>query len=144
MSIEKPEPPRPIATAIIACDRAIREIGTNKVTLVGIFDRFSAPGFPVEFVGGTAVYARVTDAEGTYAMRLELVRLEDEQTIGRGEMPIDVPDRLSSYEVIFNIDRLAFERPGTYEFRLFANGLHVGGAKLHVVQVSEETSHGQD
>ena len=67
---------------MLICDIAIRETQTNKVTLVGIFDRVMATDFPVTYARPIAVYARITDAQGTYDLRLELVRLEDEQTVG--------------------------------------------------------------
>jgi len=40
-------------------------------------------------------------------------------------------------ELIFNLDRLIFERPGRYEFRLFAGDRHVGGVVFTVVQIEE-------
>lgn len=74
-------------------------------------------------------------------MRLELVRLDDEHAVGRTEMPATIADRLNSHELTFNIDRLVFERAGTYEFRLFANNRFVGGMKLYVVQLEEGGAH---
>lgn len=121
--------------AILVCDQAIRELGSNKVTLVGIFDRIASPAFPFQYVRGLAVYARLTDAAGRYQMRLELVRLEDEQTIGRAEVDATITDRMGSHELTYNIALLVFERPGLYEFRLVADGRHLGGMTLTVVQI---------
>ncbi|HEX9420024.1 MAG TPA: hypothetical protein VGA81_13305 [Methylomirabilota bacterium] len=122
---------------MLLCDQAIREGGTNKVTLVGIFDRIWNTQFPFQWTRPTAIYARVTDAEGEYDIRLELVRLDDEQTIGRFEGRATLAGRMESSELIFPIDTLAFERPGRYEFRLFANRRQVGGMALSVVQEVE-------
>ena len=74
------------------------------------------------------------DAEGDYPIRVELVRLEDEMTIGRLDMTAMLADRTGTHELIFNVGQLVFERPGVYEWRLFANGRHVGGMRLNVVQ----------
>lgn len=131
------ELPHPVLQAMLVCDHAIREIGTNKVTLVGIFDRIWSSTFPIHWVKELSVYARVTDAEGEYQIRLELVRLDDEQAIGQGDGTVTIADRMSSTELIFNLDALVFERPGRYEFRLFAEGRHVGGQVLNVVQVAQ-------
>ena len=82
------------------------------------------------------MYIQVTDAEGEYEIQLELVRLEDEQTIGRVDRTARLTDRMASHEIIFNLDGgLLFERPGTYEFRLFAEARHVGGVAFSVIQV---------
>ena len=132
------ELPRPVLQAMLVCDQAIRDVETNKVTLVGIVDRVLGHEFPLLWSRPTTVYARVTDAEGEYAIRLELVRLEDEQTIGRVERKAAVPDRMTSREIIFDLDGgLLFERPGRYEFRLFADGRHVGGIVFTVIQMQE-------
>ena len=133
------ELPRPVLQAMLVCDQAIREVETNKVTLVGISGRVFGLEFPLLWSRPTTVYVRVTDAEGEYEIRLELVRLEDEQTIGRVDRKAMLTDRMASHEIIFNLDGgLLFERPGTYEFRLLADGRHVGGVAFSVIQVQEQ------
>jgi hypothetical protein len=126
--------PHPVLQGVLVCDQAIREFGTNKVTLVGIFDVIFGAEFPLAWTRPTAVYARVTDGQGEYDLRLELVRLDDEQTIGRLEGRVTIGDRMASVDLIFPIDALRFERAGRYEFRLFAEGHHIGGTMLNVIQ----------
>ena len=133
------ELPRPVLQAMLVCDQAIREVETNKVTLVGIIHRILGLEFPLLWSRPTTVYVRVTDAEGEYELRLELVRLEDEQMIGRVDSTATLPDRMASREIIFNLDGgLLFERPGTYEFRLFADGRHLGRMAFSMIQVQEQ------
>jgi hypothetical protein len=122
---------------MLVSDQAIREAETNKVSLVGIFDQIRGAEFPLAWARPTAVYARVTDAEGHYQIRLELVRLEDELSVGRVDVEMTVGDRMGFSELIFNLDRLIFERPGRYEFRLFAGDRHVGGVVFTVIQIDE-------
>ncbi len=54
-----------------------------RLYLVGIFEAISSSVFPFDWVRGVTVYARLTDTQGVYNMRIELVRLEDEQAVGR-------------------------------------------------------------
>jgi hypothetical protein len=129
--------PRPVLQTMLVSDQAIREAETNKVSLVGIFDQIRGGEFPLAWARPTAVYARVTDAEGHYQIRLELVRLEDEQSVGRLDGEMTIRDRMGFSELIFNLDRLIFERPGRYEFRLFAGDRHVGGVVFTVIQIDE-------
>jgi hypothetical protein len=131
------ELPRPVLQAMLVCDQAIREAETNKVSLVGIFDQIRGAEFPLVWARPTAVYARVTDAEGHYQIRLELVRLEDEQSVGRLDVEMTAGDRMGFSELIFNLDRLIFESLGRYEFRLFAGDRHVGGVVFTVIQIDE-------
>ena len=129
------ELPRPVLQAMLVCDQAIPHADADKTTLVGIFNRMEIDQFPQRWSRPTTLYARVTDAEGDYAIRLELVRLEDERTVGRADSRLDIEDRMASHEMIFDLEEvLVFERPGRYEFRLFADGRHVGGTVLTVVQ----------
>lgn len=124
------EPPHPALQAILLCDSAIREAVTNKVTLVGIYDRFHVKSFPFTWNRPSSVYARITDAAGSYTFRLELVRLDDEQAVGRQEVQGELEDRLGAHEVIFGIQRMSFERAGRYELRLFCNGRHLGSVSV--------------
>lgn len=71
-------------------------------------------------------------------MRVELVRLEDEQAVGRGEFQANIGDRMRAHEITMEFGRLRFERPGRYESRLFASGRYLGGAVLDVVQVESQ------
>jgi hypothetical protein len=128
----QPTTPHPSLNAMLACDRAIRDPQTRKVTLVGIFDRIGIPRLPADYAMGMSVYARLTDAQGRYRLRLELVRLEDYQTIGRGEMDATIEDRLRTTEVTLHLKAVRFETIGTYEFRLFANDRFLGGLTLIV------------
>ena len=119
---------------MLVCDQAIREVGTNKVTLVGIFEGISSSAFPFDWMRGVTVYARLTDAQGVYDMRIELVRLlEDEEAVGGEDFQETVEDRMRVQEIIMAFGRIRFEHPGKYEFRLFANDRYLGGAVLDVV-----------
>jgi hypothetical protein len=128
------ELPRPVLQAMLVCDQAIRDAETNKVSLVGIFDQIRGAEFPLAWARPTAVYTRVTDAEGHYQIQLELVRLEDEASVGRVDVELTAGDRMGFGELIFKFDRLIFERPGRYEFRLFAGDRYVGGVVFTVIQ----------
>ena len=129
--------PHPVLQAMLLCDQAIRDAETNRVSLVGIFDEIRGEEFPFAWARPTTVYARVTDAEGHYQIRLELVRLEDEVSVGRLDVEMTVGDRMGYGELIFNLDRLIFERPGRYEFRLFAADRYIGGVVFTVIQIEE-------
>lgn len=133
-----PEPPRPAVGAMLVCDQAIREAGTNKVTLVGILERISSSVVPFDWMRGITVYARLTDAQGVYNMRIELVRLEDEQAVGRGDFRVTLENPRRAHEITMEVGELRFERPGRYEFRLFADDRYLGGVILDVVHLGVE------
>src|SRR6266705_1737645 len=96
------EAPHPTFHAMLVCDNAIREEGTGKVSLIGIFTDIWTPTFP-NLHPSLCVYANLSDAQGVYRMRLDLMRTSDMRAIGRGEAKLDVPDRMRPTEVVFEL-----------------------------------------
>jgi hypothetical protein len=117
---------------MLVCDQVIRDQGTSKASLIGLFDRITARAFPAVHQS-LAVFVSVLDAEGEYRLALELVRVRDAMTVGRGEAQVTAPDRFLPSEWIFNLQALVFQEAGKYEFRLWANGRHVASKTFSVV-----------
>ena len=130
-----PERPHPSLNAMLLCDLTIREHGSGKISLIGVFENISAARFPVVH-RALSVYAKLTDAEGDYTIRLELVRLEDSHVVAQGTLKATFADRMSPGELIFNLENLGLERPGRYEFRLYAEDRFVAGKTFTVIQSS--------
>jgi hypothetical protein len=130
------ELPRPALKAILLCERTIQEAGTDRITIVGILDRLAAAEFPLEYLRGLKLYVRVTDAAGEYAIRVELVRLEDNQVVGEGDLVTTISDRRTAHAVAFDLPRLALDYPGRYDFRVFANDRFLASEVL-LVEESE-------
>ncbi len=122
--------PVPSVIAILLCDRIIEEVGTHKKTLVGIFHRIRASA-PVTMP--LAFYARLTDAEGKYTFRVNVMSLTDERLVMQGEMaPVDIGNRLRIVEIGLNLPPVPFPKSGRYEFQLFGNNVYLGGATVDV------------
>ena len=122
---------------MLICDNAIREAGSNKISLIGIFARIATGVFPAVHPS-LCVYANLGDAEGQYRFRLELVHSDSMMVIGRGEATGDLPDRMEPSEIIFEMKRLLFDKPGNYEFVLYANNDSVGRKSFKVVKLAGE------
>jgi hypothetical protein len=73
-----------------------------------------------------------TDAAGEYAIRMEVVRLEEGQTVARGDSVMAIPDRRTTHVVILELAHISLEIPGLYDFRVFADGRFVGDEILLV------------
>lgn len=126
-------PPVPFMNAMLIADSAIREEGTQKTSLIGIFENITAAAFPC--VHPTlAVYVKVTDAQGPYEFKLELIRLDDATKIAEVNAKAEAADRMSVGEMLFKFGNLRFAAPGLYEFRLLANDRFVGSKTFRVVQ----------
>jgi hypothetical protein len=128
----EPMPPAPTFNAMLICDHAIREERTGKISLIGIFAHIWTMTFPA-LHGGLAVYANLGDAQGRYRFGLELV--DDLKPIGRGEIEMEVADRMKPAELVFELPNLIFEHAGRYDFILYANGLMVGRKSFDVIKL---------
>jgi hypothetical protein len=134
--MSEPKPPRPTFNAMLICDHTIREAGTLKVSLIGIFGAIWSPVFP-SIHSSLCVYANLGDAQGKYRFRLELLQADTMKVIGRGEGDVDIGDRMLPAEVVFELRGLAFDRPGRYEFNLYANDDLVGRKSFDVLQLKQ-------
>ena len=130
--------PVPKASAMLICDYVITEQGTNKKSLIGIFEHIGTAQFPATHTA-LSVYVKLTDAMGDYQFRLELVDLQDETAVANCEAPdhVEIDSPLASHELVFNLRGLRFLHPGEYEFRIFANDRIFGQKKFLVSELAE-------
>jgi hypothetical protein len=112
---------------MLLCDQVITEAGSNKKSLIGTFDGVLWPGQPV--VLPVAIYAKITDAEGSYRFHIDYVYVPTDKRLARVTLdhPVEIPDRLRFSELALHLPAPVPE-PGLYEFRLFANDAYVGRA----------------
>lgn len=130
--------PVPKANAMLICDYVITEHETAKKSLVGIFETIGADHFPVTH-HALSVYVKLTDANGTYRFRLDLIDLQNDQIVTQCEIPkeLKISNPLKSSELVFNLRGLKFQHPGEYEFRIFANE-RIFGQKTFLVSQNKK------
>ena len=130
---------KPSKEAMLICDQIITEVGTNKKSLIGIFEHIAARKLPFRHEN-LSVYVKFTGALGEYQFKLELVDLTTGEPIGRGTIdnPITINDKLMSYELVFNLRGLVFKNAGKYEFRMSANDEVFGIKTFSVVAEGSE------
>ena len=113
---------KPKIKAMLVCDNVITESKTEKNSLIGIFEAINAPKFPCRH-HHLAVYVSFSEALGQCEFKLELIRLDNGQSVFPGQsISVEASDKHSVYNLVFRIGGLVFDQPGKYEFRLFASG----------------------
>lgn len=135
---------KPQAYAMLLCQRVIREDGTGLISLISIFETITARQLPLT-IPSIFVFAKLTDAQGEYVFKLEVVRRNDDKMIAEAPMPpITVEDPIASGELIFELGGLTFTESGYYDFRLWANGVFITSQSMLIVVVEskEEGGHG--
>jgi hypothetical protein len=134
-------PQKPVANAVLICDKVITEEGTKKKSLIGIFENIGSSKFPcVHYF--LSVYVKLTDAMGNYKFSIELVDLDKGKVLNRADIPqqVDIPDPLRTHELVFNMGGLRFPAAGKYEFRVLANGEAFGQKTFLVEEIKKRPS----
>ena len=127
--------PKPEVKAFLLCDYVLHEAGSNKKSLIGIFEQVNSPRFPFRH-GKMSVYANMADAHGSYELTLRLVRLRDGKVLLEAKgMRVQVADPLQVSELGVNLEGVVFEEPGKYEFALYANEQFLQSKPFRVVKV---------
>lgn len=135
---------KPQAHAMLLCQRVIKEEGSGLISLISIFETVAADQLPLT-IPSLFVFAKLTDAQGEYVFKLEIVRRNDEKVIAEAPLtPVTVEDPLAIAEVILEWSGLTFAEAGHYDFRLWANGQFITSKSIlvAVVESAQEGEHG--
>src|SRR5690242_16740926 len=125
---------KPILKAMLLCDQTIIEEGTNKRTLIGIFDRIRAREFPTVHPA-MSIYVQFREIEGIFDFALELFDVSEEKSLNRAVIErFSVQDRSRDCELVFNMLSLKFEHAGEYEFRIYVDDLVFGQKSFKILQ----------
>jgi hypothetical protein len=126
-----PKPPIPSVVAMLLCDQVITEMGTNKKSLVGVFDNYFSLSFPV-LLPRIAIYAKLADACGNYLFKLRVVKLKDEMVIAEVGIQAKIPDTTQYSELALNLQGFPIPEPGKYEFQLYAEDEYLHRITMNV------------
>lgn len=125
---------------MLLCEHAIRDAATGRVSLIGIHGEISSERFPF-IMPDCYVYARLTDASGSYDITLALVRRNDLSEVAAGHAgQAELSDPLEEFEVVAKLTGIVLAEPGHYDVRLWVNARFVHSVSLHAreVQSGEE------
>ena len=125
--------PHPVATTLTLCERAIVEERTRNVSLICMFTTLNFPSFPSP-PRSLTLYAVLTDGVGKGTLDILVTRLESDERLFFQQRPIEIPDRLHEFRVLFRFDTFRFPREGTYLFTLLVDGEWVAHRSLRVSQ----------
>jgi hypothetical protein len=118
------QPPIPTAVAMLLCDQVITEQGTNKKSLIGVFENFNWPTFPA-VLPRLGIYIKLADAAGKYDFKLRFVALKDESLLAEIGLNTDVRDASSYAEISLNIGNIPIPAEGKYEIQLYFGDVYL-------------------
>lgn len=127
-----------IKNALVA-DQVFRQEG-GKWCVIGVFDTIWANRFPVVHPS-LGIFVRVSDAEGTYALRVELQDSTGKCIAAVGEVALKVDHRLAEADLGIQTHNLPIPAAGTYFLRFLFNGVAVPADVRLNAKTKEELFH---
>ncbi len=128
----------PVLLSILFADRVITE-NNNKKGIIGTFDRFMSPSFPVVFPPW-ALYIAVTNLVGRHDFSISLEIMET----GREILPINGDFNSMTLddvvELTLNLNGVTFPEPGRYNLSVLVDGELIGNRVLKVEKLEQPPS----
>lgn len=120
----------PKINAMLICERAMREETSGQVSVIGTYEIVNATQFPT-VIPNLYLCIKLTEAQGEYVFRLEMVRRDDLNAVGEVTLPsVTVKDPLDHSEILLQLLGVPLPQPGHYDFRLWANDRFVDSKSL--------------
>ena len=130
-----------VLSAIILSDHAIREAGTNKLTLIGIFSNWNLPSFPFKtppFYITPFITNLRRAGERALSVRIESVK-ERIVVLGFGGkfgIPANIPANAIIDTPIPIIQGMILPQAGTYRIYVLIDGEEIGSRDFEVVAIT--------
>jgi hypothetical protein len=123
----------PTVKAFLIADAVIQDRLTRKWTIVNVFDQIFAPQFPCVHPS-MALYVKLGDARGRYAVRVEL-RDADDAVLSKIEgLVVEAAGPTHAAEFGVTAQGLPLKAPGRCQFQLYLNDEYAAAASLDIVQ----------
>ena len=122
----------PLLVAALVCDAAVTDPSTQKMSLIGIFNRVRAGDFPTS--RPVSLYFKLTDAGGHYDIEIRYVQVNTSKILATAKSEFLVKDRLTSLATVLAFPSLKIPDAGRYEFQIWANAMFLGSASMEAVK----------
>jgi hypothetical protein len=115
------KPPTPVCKSFVACRQIFLDQFAQEYIILAPTHQIASLMFPV--VVTLSIFGRFTSVQGSYHLELQLQDLEG-NTVWRQifEQPWELRDPLAVGTLVLNNLGIYFQKPGKYEWVLFANG----------------------
>ena len=127
--------PAPDVLSMIVCDQIITDRMTGKQSLIGMFSRIHARGFPASHPQ-LCVYVALTEGYGETEFTIRVVDSNDERppiVEGKGKVRFKDPRAIANLALQFH--GLTFPASGEYRVQLYSSGELLREARLELVHV---------
>ena len=128
--------PTPDVLAMLVCDQIITDRLTGKQSLIGMFSKVHAVGFPAAHPQ-LCVFVALTDGHGQTEITIRIVDSNDARPpIVEGKGSVRFKDPRAIANLFLQFHGLTFPEPGEYRVQLYSDGLLLREARLELVQLT--------
>jgi len=127
--------PAPDVLAMIVCDQIITDRLTGKQSIIGMFSKIHARGFPAAHPQ-LCVFVALTEGRGESELRIRIVDANDARppiVEGRGKVRFHDPRAIANLALQFH--GLTFPQPGEYRVQLYSGGELLREARLELIKL---------
>ncbi len=124
--------PPPKCKAILLCDQTIIEAGTNKISIIGVFDGFTLVQVP-GLTRPSTVFVQLIDGIGEHGIEVDVHDLQSGTVLARGGgIRIKWPDRPFKHNLLLPLPPLSVSHVGDYDLVILADNQEIDRQKFTV------------
>lgn len=139
-SPESPTDIKPcVCLAMVVADNVIQEVATNKIYILGTFNRIHAPRYPMPH-DRFHLYVAITDMlPGPHEGQIRIDYLDGSRTpLMDLTGPVVAKDRLEVHELNFGFRGIIFPKPGSLEISFYLDGQPIQARKFELLLSQEQ------
>ena len=127
--------PPPDVLSLIVCDQIITDRMTGKQSLIGMFSRMHARGFPTAHPQ-LCVFATLTEGRGQVELAIRVVDANEARPpIVEGKGKVEFKDPRAIAHLALQFHGLTFPESGEYRVQLYSGSTLLREARLELVQI---------
>lgn len=126
----------PLLVAAIVCDQAIREEGTHKWSLIGVFSRVTVQTIPA-LHPSMALYLAITEIHDEIDFKVEALAGEgpEEKKLVEAHGKIKTADPRVVGEMVMRFPAFPIVQEGVHSIRVTSGSERIGSTKFYVERV---------
>lgn len=128
----------PVCVAVVLCNDCIEDKRTNNKTLIGLFNAITVQTIPA-IHPRMVVLVSITNASQVLSMILSIRSPSGEESTRVGAQ-FPATDPLAAYDIVFELNGVLINEPGTYHVDILCNGAYLGGRRFDVFETSSAES----
>ena len=119
--------------SILLCDGIQTDQDTGKMSIIGLLDTVTCPGFPCTLPTMT-IFLQLTNAQGKYLITGEVYDVAtDKSEHLSGGLEVEIADPLELFRVAFVLPQFAIMHAGEYNVIAKSNGEELGRQRFRTV-----------